>query len=451
MGGGDLEQVNRSKVLHLTGMGLRRIPKPVLRTVGLTRLDLACNELPSVPAAISSLINLEHLWLQGNPIASVHSDIQHCTRLKVLDLRNTALTKLPREIGRLSTILEIDLRGAPLKAKMKFFHRNTKGLMSYLRERDARKHIKVCLAKGKGKGQDDGGTVQPTRFSTGMAPWNGAACETHRPQVVKFGLEVAMTRLAFALFSLKVELYNKLSTGLYREVLDSPTGRHIHPLIKAVCLAFNDLQELKQVARHCDRLFPEDLATGGIDPTAAASTLREKFTVLGRRNERKRLASQLELKMRAIYYDVIDPAAVEGYIASIYQQVELLEDVQFLVRHAGTVMPPDPKEITGIGVKSSMLALQKDMTEARQRCVDGLFETLTQIYNDQESSKVRRLTQRVAEVFAKGSRFADAKELEELKQLKADAQRVFPAEIREAEPIRVRTMFLAQRREQQGD
>lgn len=42
----------------------------------------------------------------------------------------------------------------------------------------------------------------------------------------------------------KVELHNKLSTGLYREVLDSPTGRFIQPLIKAVCLAFTDLQEL---------------------------------------------------------------------------------------------------------------------------------------------------------------------------------------------------------------
>lgn len=30
-------------------------------------------------------------------------------------------------------------------------------------------------------------------------------------------------------------------------------------------------------------------------------------------------------------------------------------------------------------------------------------------------------------------------------------QRVFPAEIREAEPIRIRTIFLAQRREEQGD
>lgn len=54
--------------------------------------------------------------------------------------------------------------------------------------------------------------------------------------------------------------------------------------------------------------------------------------------------------------------------------------------------------------------------------MDGLFETLTQIYNDQESSIVGRLTHSVAAVFAKGSRFADNVELEELKQLKADAQ-----------------------------
>lgn len=78
----------------------------------------------------------------------------------------------------------------------------------------------------------------------------------------------------------------------------------------------------RQVARHCDRLFPPDLAAAGRqDPTIAARRLRENFTILGRKNERKRLASQLELKMRAIYYDVIDPAAVEGYIASIYDKV----------------------------------------------------------------------------------------------------------------------------------
>ncbi len=56
------------------------------------------------------------------------------------------------------------------------------------------------------------------------------------------------------------------------------------------------------------------------------------------------------------------------------------------------------------------------------RCVDGLMEALAQIYNDQEKSKVLRLTEKVAAVFAKGNRFADHIELEELKQLRADAQ-----------------------------
>ena len=59
---------------------------------------------------------------------------------------------------------------------------------------------------------------------------------------------------------------------------------------------------------------------------------------------------------------------------------------------------------------------------ARTRCVDGLLATLTQMYSDQEPSKVLLLTEKVASVFAKGKRFADSAELEELKQLKADAQ-----------------------------
>lgn len=79
---------------------------------------------------------------------------------------------------------------------------------------------------------------------------------------------------------------------------------------------------VSQVVRNCDRLFPPDLARA-TNASEAAAKLKQRFTILGRGNERKRLASQLELKMRAIYYDVVDPAAVEGYVASIYQQVRL--------------------------------------------------------------------------------------------------------------------------------
>lgn len=51
------------------------------------------------------------------------------------------------------------------------------------------------------------------------------------------------------------------------------------------------------------------------------------------------------------------------------RKVELLEDIQFIVRHAGTVMPPNPENITGEGVERSMLELQTQMAEARQRWV----------------------------------------------------------------------------------
>ena len=44
------------------------------------------------------------------------------------------------------------------------------------------------------------------------------------------------------------------------------------------------------------------------------------------------------------------------------------------------------------------------------------------MYSDQEPSKVALLAGKVAAVFAKGKRFADSAELEELKQLKAEAQ-----------------------------
>lgn len=42
-----------------------------------------------------------------------------------------------------------------------------------------------------------------------------------------------------------MELFDKLSTGLYREVVHSPAGCNLLPLVKAVCRAFTDLQELR--------------------------------------------------------------------------------------------------------------------------------------------------------------------------------------------------------------
>lgn len=52
----------------------------------------------------------------------------------------------------LCDVPQIDLRGAPLKAKMKGFQRNTKGLMEYLKKRDDIKRIKVSSGCSDGLG-----------------------------------------------------------------------------------------------------------------------------------------------------------------------------------------------------------------------------------------------------------------------------------------------------------
>lgn len=46
-------------------------------------------------------------------------------------------------------------------------------------------------------------------------------------------------------YAKKIELVNKLSAGLYREVMGSPVEIFLLPLVKAVCRAFTDLQELR--------------------------------------------------------------------------------------------------------------------------------------------------------------------------------------------------------------
>jgi hypothetical protein len=55
-----------------------------------------------------------------------------------------------------------------------------------------------------------------------------------------------------------------------------------------------------------ERLFSADLFAA--DATAA----RARLTALQRENEVKKLGADLELKLRAIYFDVIRPESVEG-------------------------------------------------------------------------------------------------------------------------------------------
>ena len=69
-----------------------------------------------------------------------------------------------------------------------------------------------------------------------------------------------------------------------------------------------DIDELKSVIRNCERLFPEDLGL------ANAREIKRTFTSLKRENQMKKLAAEVELKLRAIYFNVIRPERVEGIV-----------------------------------------------------------------------------------------------------------------------------------------
>lgn len=67
-----------------------------------------------------------------------------------------------------------------------------------------------------------------------------------------------------------------------------------------------------------------------------------------------------------MYFDRIERSEVTELLDSIYKNVHLLEDVQFLVQYAPQVLPPTVPEATGERIWANILALQGDLTNKRE-------------------------------------------------------------------------------------
>jgi hypothetical protein len=227
----------------MNGMALRLIPAPVFDLMMLTRLDLGRNKLTSVPAEVGQLSFLEELWLNDNEyLADLPAELESCKRLTVLDLRHTSVRNLPREIGRLQRLVEIDLEDTPVGRATGCTVLDTDGLVEQLARQDRRENLRL-------------------------------------------------------------EMLEKVNAGVYREVADSLEGQHLIPaFVQAVVEAFSEnLEELRNVVRNCDRLFPSDLSQAR-HPQRAAKKLKEKLIELVRETAKIKMSAELELKLRAIYY-----------------------------------------------------------------------------------------------------------------------------------------------------
>jgi len=77
---------------------------------GLNSLDLADNELTSVPLGITSLKTLEELELESNEINHIPPEIGDLSKLIRLTLNSNQLSSIPESIGRLSNLEVLDLR-----------------------------------------------------------------------------------------------------------------------------------------------------------------------------------------------------------------------------------------------------------------------------------------------------------------------------------------------------
>lgn len=67
-----------------------------------------------------------------------------------------------------------------------------------------------------------------------------------------------------------------------------------------------------------------------------------------------------------MYFDRIERSEVTTLLDSIYANVHLLEDVQFLVQYAPQVLPPAVQEATGERIWANILALQQDLNNKRE-------------------------------------------------------------------------------------
>jgi hypothetical protein len=211
----------------------------------------------------------------------------------------------------------------------------------------------------------------------------------------------------------------------------------IKDLVKSVFQEFKDNSEVKNLIRNCDRLFPTDLEV------ADASQIRRVFVKLRQDNEMKKLGAELELKIRNIYYDRIDPQKVEVIVNGIYRELhartksdkELLDDllmqneakfgnrallteephnqvepssseiklkdIKFLIQYSPTLFPENSEDIDPSVLYDNMVALQEKLRRERQAAIDTLFKALKAHYADVDPPKVEILCINTAKLFKK--------------------------------------------------
>ena len=375
----ELKRSELTKYYHASYKRLPAFPSEVIfkAPLQMVRLDISNNNITIIPDEIKLLVNLKDLWVSNNPIDALPESLAECLKLETIDMRMTKIDRLPPSFCLLKRLYEIDWRDSPLQQ----FLEEEQGI--------------------------DFGDVQ----------------------AVKDMCLYIYTRL-----NLRAELLEALAGAHFASDADKPNiSERIEGVVEMAYETFTNLDEFRIFVRRVDKLLPHSIdeihENSMVDAREAFYRLRDDTT-------RQRLAADVEIKLRGIYYDMVEPPVIEAMIKSIYEHVATLEDVQFLVKYARQVMPDDPLVVTGALVWENILALQADLTSQRETSVNSLNAAMAQLYPEQEAHVLLVKAQEVAAFYQK-ERFATKKEMDNMSQLTAEVGRLFPPDFMSVVPAEI--------------
>jgi len=233
---------------------------------------------------------------------------------------------------------------------------------------------------------------------------------------------------------IKAATVEKLMGELYVKESDNPQSLSIvEGMVELLNKEFTKLEEFKLFSRRADKLLPETLAA--IDDNTIRKC-KQKFLTMRDNTMRDRMAAEVEIKLRNIYFDRIERSTVESVIHSIFKHVATLEDMQFLVKYATQVFPPSADDANGEVIWNNIVNLQEELTNKRESAVRNLVTVMQQMYPEQVPAEVEERGREIAAIFRK-ERFATKRELNNLSRLAADASQIFPPDFVSATPEEV--------------
>jgi hypothetical protein len=376
----ELKKATTSHDLCVAHFRLNTFPQQLFLTPNcvdtLRRLDVSFNYIEVLPKEIGLLTNLRTLLVGSNPITCLPEEIASLTKIEEMDIRNTRIAEVPLVVSVLKELFDLDWRDTPMAADFKKRYNlepcDLHGLKHLLKKKHERETIEQ-------------------EFTTFL----------ENVKFVKDGAEIG-----------------------------APFKDMVAAIVRTCSDMFEDNDQFRTFFRRQDNFLPKMFHQYNKRSLAKA---KEEFIAFQRETQRKCLAGDLEIKLRQIYFDRIERSTVANMISSIYKHVELLEDVQFLIKYATTVLPPSPSDDGGETVWNNILDLQNELTTKRQNAINSVTSAMMQLYPEQEEPVLKERARDVCRVY-QVERFATKKEINSLSQLAADAPKIFPPDFLSVDP-----------------